>query len=484
MNRVRDALASTFQSLVVRNYRLYFFGQIVSITGTWMQSVAQAWLMLRLTGSALALGTVMALQFLPILLLGPWGGVVADRFDKRRLLVVTQSSSALLALVLGILTATGVVTPWMVYVLAIALGMVTLIDNPARQSFVMEMVGPQHVTNAVSLNSVVVNAGRIVGPGAAGVLIATVGIASCFLINAASYLAVIAGLLAMRTAELDRAPRVQRARGQLREGLRYAWSTPELRVPLLVMAVVGTLGFNFSVLLPLMARYAFHRGAATYGELFSLMGVGAVAGGLVVAARGRADNRLLAGSAMAFGAAILGAATVPTLGAEMGVIVVVGVASIAFISTANSILQLRSRSDMRGRVMALYAVVFLGVTPIGAPTVGLVAEHFGPRAALALGGAATLAAGVVAAWATRRRATAADTEVSMADASVAGDAGDADLEPAVAGAALSPTGVRGASAGPAGRGTGPTPRRPGPPPASTRDRGRPPTTGPRSAIAR
>ncbi|MDP9344069.1 MAG: MFS transporter, partial [Actinomycetota bacterium] len=399
MNRVRRAFATTFRSLEVRNYRLYFFGQIVSITGTWMQSVGQAWLMLQLTGSAVALGTVTALQFLPILLLGPWGGVVADRFDKRRLLVVTQTTSALLAVVLGTLVATGVVQPWMVYALAVTLGMVTLVDNPARQSFVMEMVGPEHVTNAVSLNSVVVNAGRIVGPAVAGVLIATVGIAVCFFVNGASYLAVIAGLLAMRQLELRRTPRAKRARGQLREGLRYAWSTRELRVPLLVMAVVGTLGFNFSVLLPLMARFAFHSGAAVYGELFSLMGVGAVTGGLVVAAKGQANSRLLAGSAVAFGVAILTAATAPTLAAEMVVIVAVGVTSITFISTANSILQLRSRDDMRGRVMALYAMVFLGVTPIGAPTVGFVAEHFGPRAALALGGAATLLAGLAAAWA-------------------------------------------------------------------------------------
>jgi MFS family permease len=461
VNRVRHALATTFRSLEVRNYRLYFFGQIVSITGTWMQSVGQAWLMLQLTGSAVALGAVTALQFLPILLLGPWGGVVADRVDKRRLLVVTQSTSAALAVVLGILVATGVVQPWMVYLLALLLGMVTLVDMPARQSFVIEMVGPEYVTNAVSLNSVVVNAGRIVGPAVAGVLIATVGIAVCFFANGASYLAVIGGLVAMRQGELRRTARVQRTRGQLREGLRYAWSNRELRVPLLVMAVVGTLGFNFSVLLPLMARFVFHRGAAVYGELFSLMGVGAVAGGLVVAAKARPNGRLLAGSAVAFGVAILAAAAAPTLVSEMVVIAAVGVVSIAFISTANSILQLRSRDDMRGRVMALYSVVFLGVTPIGAPIVGFVAEHFGPRAALVLGGAATLLAGLAAAW---------DARVHRA--------GEGSAE------AVSPTAVPGAIAASDGRGTGPTPRPLEPPPASTRDRGRPPTTGPRSAIAR
>jgi MFS family permease len=461
VNRVRHALASTFRSLEVRNYRLYFFGQIVSVTGTWMQSVGQAWLMLQLTGSAVALGTVTALQFLPILLFGPWGGVVADRVDKRRLLILTQSTSAALAMVLGVLVATGVVEPWMVYVLALLLGMVTLVDMPARQSFVIEMVGPVHVTNAVSLNSVVVNAGRIVGPAVAGVLIATVGIAVCFFANGASYLAVIGGLMAMRQAELRRAARAQRTRGQLREGLRYAWSTRELRVPLLVMAVVGTLGFNFSVLLPLMARFAFHRGAAVYGELFSLMGVGAVTGGLVVAARARPNGRLLAGSAMAFGVAILAAAAAPTLAAEMVVIAAVGVVSIAFISTANSILQLRSRDDMRGRIMALYSVVFLGVTPIGAPVVGFVAERFGPRAGLVLGGAATLLAGLAAAWAARgQRAREGTVE------------------------AVSPTGAPGATALGDGRGTGPTPRLLEPPPASTPDRGRPPTTDPRSAIAR
>jgi len=410
MRRPHVRLSGAFRSLAVRNYRLYFFGQTISITGTWMQSVAQAWLMLKLTGSPLALGTTTALQFTPMLLLGPWGGVVADRFDKRRLLIATQSASGVLALALGLVTATNVVTPWMVYVLALLLGFVTLVDNPARQAFVSEMVGPEYLTNAVSLNSVVVNAGRIVGPAAAGILIATVGLAVCFFVNGASYVAVIVGLLAMRPWDLQRADRVPRARGQLREGFRYAWGNRDLRVPLLLMAVVGTLAYNFSVLLPLMASDVFHGGAATYGELFSLMGVGAVAGGLVVAANGRADDRLLIGSAVSFGVLILAVAWTPTLPLELGVIVPMGAASILFLATANSVLQLRSRPDMRGRVMALWAMLFLGSTPIGGPTVGWIAERFGPRVSMSVGGAATLVAGLVASWALRRRRIAEDRE--------------------------------------------------------------------------
>jgi len=403
-------LAGAFRSLSVRNYRLYFFGQTISITGTWMQSVAQAWLMLKLTGSPVALGTTTALQFTPMLLLGPWGGVMADRFDKRRLLIATQSASGILALALGIVTAADVVTPWMVYLLALLLGFVTLVDNPARQAFVSEMVGPENLTNAVSLNSVVVNAGRIVGPAAAGILIATVGLAVCFFVNAASYVAVIVGLVAMRAWELQRAERVPRARGQLREGLRYAWANRDLRIPLLLMAVVGTLAYNFSVLLPLMASDVFHGGAAVYGELFSLMGVGAVAGGLVVAASGRADDRVLTGSAVAFGILIVAVAWTPTLPLELGVIVPMGAASILFLATANSVLQLRSRPDMRGRVMALWAMLFLGSTPIGGPTVGWIAERFGPRVSMSVGGAATLVAGLAAVWALRRRRTILDRE--------------------------------------------------------------------------
>jgi MFS family permease len=395
MTGLRLAVSRTFRSLKVRNYRLYFVGQIVSMSGTWMQSVAQAWLVLELTGSGIALGTVTALQFLPTLLLGPWGGLIADRVDKRKLLIWTQTASALLALALGVLVVTHVVTLWMVYALALGLGLVTMIDMPTRQTFVMEMVGREHVTNAVSLNGVIVNASRIVGPAVAGALIATVGVGICFLVNAGSYLAVIAGLYMMRTQELQRGAITTRQRGQLRAGLRYVWRTPELRTPLLLMAVVGAIAYNFSVLLPLMVRFAFHAGAGAFGVLFSVMGAGAVVGGLAVAAWGKATRRLLAGAALAMGGFLALAAVAPSLGFEMAAMLPVGVASTAFIAMSNSLLQLGATPEMRGRVMGLFAVVFLGTTPIGGPLVGWIAEQLGPRAALGIAAGVTALAGAV-----------------------------------------------------------------------------------------
>jgi MFS family permease len=388
-------LGRTFRSLRTPNYRLYFFGQIVSLTGTWMQSVGQAWLVLELTGSGVALGGTVALQFTPILLFGPWGGVIADRVDKRRLIVWTQAAAAALALTLGLLTLFHVVRLWMVLVLALLLGVVNLVDMPARQSFIIEMVGAEDVANAVSLNSVVVNGARVIGPAVAGLLISTIGIAPCFLANAGSYLAVIAGLLAMDATTLKRTTPVARGPGQLRAGLRYAWSSPGLRVPLLMMAVVGTLSYNFSVVLPLLVRETFGAGARSYGVLFSFMGLGAVLGGLVIATRSRATPRLLVGASLALGAAIGLAAAAPNLALVVLAMVPVGVASTAFIATSNSLLQLGASSEMRGRVMALFALVFLGSTPIGGPLVGWIAERFGPRASLAVAAVAAVLAGLV-----------------------------------------------------------------------------------------
>ncbi len=405
MSQLRLAASRTFRSLGVRNYRLYFFGQIVSMSGTWMQSVAQAWLVLELTGSGVALGAVTALQFLPTLVLGPWGGLIADRVDKRRLLVWTQSASAALALVLGLLTVTHVVTLWMVYALALGLGLVTMIDMPTRQTFVMEMVGREYVTNAVSLNGVIVNASRIVGPAVAGVLIATVGVGSSFLVNAGSYVAVIAGLLMMRTSELQRGKIATRQRGQLRAGLRYVWRTPELRIPLLLMAVVGAIAYNFSVVLPLMVRFAFHAGAGAFGVLFSVMGAGAVVGGLAVAAWGRATRRLLAAAAIGLGGFLLLAAVAPSLGFELVAMLPIGLASTAFIAMSNSLLQLGATPEMRGRVMGLFAVVFLGTTPIGGPLVGWIAEQFGPRVAMGVAAGVTAAAGAITLFFLRRAQT-------------------------------------------------------------------------------
>jgi MFS family permease len=402
------ATRRTFRSLRVRNYRLFFFGQLVSVSGTWMQQVAQDWLVLRLTDRALPVGIATALQFAPILLFGFWSGLAADRLDKRRLLIGAQIAMAALALALGVLTATGAVRLWMVYVLAFLLGCATAVDMPARQAFVVEMVGPDKLVNAVSLNSAMFNSARVVGPAAAGVLIATLDIAPAFLLNSVSYIAVIAALLAMDTSRLHRAEPAPRSPGQVRDGLRYVWATPVLRSTLLLVAVVGTLSLNARVVLPLMARFTFEGGATTYGTLASVMAVGSVVGALGTARRARPTRALLLGAATAFGLTALAAAAAPTLGVELIALVLLGATSIAFLATANSTLQLSSSAHMRGRVMALYGLVFLGSTPIGSLVVGWLAEQFGPRSGLVLAGVGALAAAAVAGSADLRRRVAAN----------------------------------------------------------------------------
>src|SRR4051794_10756422 len=410
----RRAASQTFRSLRVRNYRLYFTGQAVSWVGTWMQSVAQAWLILTLTHSGVAIGATLALQFGPILLLGPWGGVLADRTDKRKLLMRTQAAAGALALALGVLTVTGVVEPWMVYVLAGLFGLVTAVDNPARQSFIVEMVGPQDVPNAVSLNSVLMNSARIIGPGLAGLIIATAGTGPCFLINAASFAAVIVALWRMRPAELIRGKPTRRAKGQLREGLAYVARTPGLRRPLALMAVVGLFGFNSAVLLPLFATESLGQGPGGYGVLFSVMGIGAVAGGLVIAWKGTTGDRIVAASAAAFGGGVLLLSLMPAYGWALLAMIPTGVANTIFISTSNALLQEHAAPAMRGRVMALFGMVFLGTTPIGAPLAGWAAEAFGPRVALALSGAIVMAAAGVSGWALHRVRAAARSAVPVA----------------------------------------------------------------------
>ncbi|HXX91283.1 MAG TPA: MFS transporter [Acidimicrobiales bacterium] len=395
MTRIRGFASSTFRSLRTRNYRIYFVAQIISVSGTWMQSVAQAWLVLRLSPPGRAgvdLGLVTALQFLPMLLFGTYGGLIADRVDKRRLLYATQSTALVLALVLGILTATHEVELWQVYLLALGLGFVNMFDNPARQTFVIEMVGRGDLPNAVSLNSVLMNGARVVGPAIGGVLIATVGLATCFFVNAASYVAVIVGLSLMHGDELHRTTPVARAKGQLREGFRYIWRTPGIRDPLILVAVVGTLAYNFMVVLALFAKYTFGGGPGAYSALLSLMGLGAVIGGLLVATRNRPNVHRLTAVGLVFGTLIVVLALAPTLPVAMVVVVPMGAASIAFIATANATLQLRSEPTMRGRVMALYAVAFLGTTPIGAPLVGWISQETSPRVALLVGGTSTLVA--------------------------------------------------------------------------------------------
>lgn len=385
----------TFDALRNANYRRYFAGQAVSLVGTWMQTVAQGWLVLELTGSGTALGLVAAAQFLPLLPLAPYGGLLADRMDKRRLLIATQSALGLIAVTLGVLVVAGAVQLWMVVALAFALGLTTAIDNPARQAFAHEMVGPSRVRNAVTLNSIMVNAARAVGPAVAGVLIATAGTGVCFLVNAVSYAAVLAALASMDVSALQPSPRAERARGQVREGFAYVGRTPDLLVPLIMLALVGTLTYEFQVVLPLLARGPFDGGPGTYGLLTSAIGAGAIIGGLVVAGRGATGLRPLTTAAAMFGTAVLMTAAAPTVPVAAAALVVVGATSIAFLSTGNTTLQLAADPRFRGRVMALWAVAFLGSTPLGAPVIGAVSEYVSPRGGLVVGGVACLVAAVI-----------------------------------------------------------------------------------------
>jgi len=390
------AIRHSFNSLEVPNYRRYFLGQLISLSGTWMQTVAALWVILSLTDSGVAVGLTTALQFLPMLLIGAWGGLLADRISKRRLLIATQALMAIPALGLFAVTAAGAVAPWMVYLAVFAMGSVNAIDNPTRQSFVIEMVGPDRVVNAVSLNSVIVQAARIVGPAVAGILIATAGVETCFALNALTFVAMILALTRMDPERLHAPPVAEPEPGAIRAGLRYVLRTPELMVPLALMALVGTLGFNFQVVLPLLAKFSFDAGAMTYATLVSAMAVGSIVGALVNGHRGRTGPRLIAGGALAFGVSALGAAAMPTLAFEIPALMLLGAASVTFAATINSTLQLAVSPQMRGRVMALYSVVFLGSTPIGAPLTGWLAQTYDPRAALLLAAASGLAAAWIA----------------------------------------------------------------------------------------
>ena len=411
----RVLVGRLFGSLRTRNYRLWFFGQTVSQCGTWTQAIAQnALVLFQLHGSALDLGITAALQFGPVLVLGSVGGLLADRFDRRRLLLFTQASFAAQALALGLLVASGSAQLWMVWLLALLMGTINAIDAPARQSFVGEMVGPDALTNAVGLNSVIVNASRMVGPAIAGLLIVTVGMSWTFLLNAASFLAVLAALWAMRPADLHPAPRLPRAKGQIRAGFHYAWAAWELRIPLLMVAVISALAYNFTVTLPLLAQL-FHRGAGSYSALMTVMGGGALVGALAAAARHRPSYRQLVVIALAFGVCLVAVAWAPSLPLMMLLVAPLGAVSVFFMTTVNSLLQLNSSDAMRGRVMALWAMVFLGSTPIGAPLTGFVAAQFGVRLALALGGVATVLTAVAAGLALRRIRAARDVAAASRD---------------------------------------------------------------------
>jgi MFS family permease len=396
-------VSPTFRSLRVRNYRLYFAGALVSNTGTWMQRVAQDWLVLQLSGSGTAVGITIALQFLPMVLFGLWGGVLADRLPKRRLLMASQAFLGLQALTLGLLVISGAAQVWHVYVLALLMGIGTAVDNPTRQSFVVEMVDRDDLPNAVALNSSSFNGARLLGPAVAGVLIAAIGTGPVFLINAASFLAVILGLWRMRPDELRPSPRVPRGKGQLREGLRYLLARPDLLLPVVIVFFVGTFGMNFQLTLVLFADRVFHQGADGFGLLSSALAVGTLSGALLAARRARPRMRIVVMAAVTFGALEMITGLMPTYWTFAVMLVPTGMALLTMITTANASIQLRVSAAMRGRVMALYMMVFFGGTLIGAPIIGWLAEQVGPRSSLLAGGAISAIATVVATAVLARR---------------------------------------------------------------------------------
>ena len=384
-----------FASLRVRNYRLFASGQVVSLTGTWMQRVGQDWLVLNLShSSGTAVGITTGLQFAPVLLFGLYGGVIADRYPKRRTLVYTQIVMGLLALTLGLLDITGAVQLWHVYVLAFALGVATAFDSPVRQAFVTELVGPSLLPNAVSLNSATFNTARILGPAIAGVMIAAVGTSWVFLANAASFAAVITGLLLMRDRELYVGKPAARTPRAVRAGLAYVRTRPDLLMVMVVIGVIGTLGFNYQITMALVARNVFHRGAASYGLLSAVFAFGALLGALASARRGSPRQRLVLMAAFTFGALEVAVGLMPTYWSFFVMLIPSGFATLTLTTAANTTLQLRSSANMRGRVMALYLLVFMGGTPVGAPLIGWIAQVAGPRWSFLVGGISSMAVAV------------------------------------------------------------------------------------------
>ncbi|SKA03684.1 MFS transporter [Consotaella salsifontis] len=391
-------LRGTFRSLRIYNFRLWTAGGLVSNIGTWMQRTAQDWLVL--TGlthnNATAVGIVMALQFGPQMVLLPWTGFAADYFDRRKLLIATQAIMGLLALAIGLLTISGLVQLWHVYVFALLFGCATALDGPARQTFVSDLVDDDHLANAVALNSTSFNAARMIGPAVAGVLIAAVGSGWAFLFNAASYVAVVASLMFLRGSELRQTTRAVRARGSLVEGFRYVWRRPDLMAILVMLFLVGTFGLNFPIFISTMAVTVFHAGANEYGLLSSVMAVGTLAGALLAAGREKPRFRFLLGGSATFGIGCALAAIAPTTLLFGAALVVIGVSALTIMNTSNALMQLTTEPAMRGRVMALRLGIALGGTPIGAPVVGWVADYWGPRWALGIAAASGIAAALVA----------------------------------------------------------------------------------------
>jgi MFS family permease len=387
---------STFGSLRNRNYRLFATGQVISNTGSWMQRVAQDWLVLDLThNSGSALGITTGLQFLPLLLFSLWGGMIADRYPKRRILMATQAAAGVLAVILGLLALTHAVAIWHVYALAFALGLVTVVDNPTRQAFAAEMVGRRGMPNAIALNSAVFNLARIAGPAVAGLVISAAGTPAAFLINAVSYGAVLISLKLMRQSELHVAERLPRAKGQLREAMSYVKDRPRLWMPMVLVFFVSTFGMNFQVTNALMSRGVFHTGAGAFGLASAVFAAGALGGALLAARRGRPTMALLLATSLAFGVLEVINALMPDFWSFLVVLVPTGLALLSFTTAANSATQLGTTADMRGRVMGLYLLLFLGGTPLGSPLAGWIAETFGPRMSMIAGGLVSVVATTV-----------------------------------------------------------------------------------------
>ena len=393
-----------FRSLRGFNYRIWVGGAFVSNVGTWVQRTAQDWLVLtQLTHhDASAVGTVMALQFGPQFLLLPWTGVAADRFNQRKMLIVTQATMGVLALALGALTVTGAARLWHVYVFAFLFGSAAAFDAPVRQTFVAELVGDADLHNAVALNSTSFNAARMIGPAVSGLVIAAIGTGWAFLINGASFVAVLISLMSLRVAELRPNIRTHRSRGGFTEGLRYVWKRSDLKAILVMLFLIGTFGLNFPIFISTMAVSVFHTDASGYGLLSSIMAIGTVTGALLGARREKPSFRLLLIGAAFFGVGCTLAAVAPGYWSFAGALVLIGVASLTLLNTTNSLVLLSTDTAMRGRVMALRVSVALGGTPIGAPIVGWVANHWGPRWALGVGAAAGFTASIVAIFAFAR----------------------------------------------------------------------------------
>jgi MFS family permease len=421
---VRTAVRETFASLAHRNFRLFFAGQGISQVGNWLTLVAQTLLVLNLTDSGVALGVLAAAQFGPVLVLGPWAGLIADRSDKRKLLLVVQAVSMVQSLLLAALAFSGSPPVGAIYALAVLGGLCMAFDNPARRSFVVEMVPTDQINNAVSLNSALMTSSRVVGPALAGLLVSTVGYGWAFLVDGLSYVAVLGALWMMRPSELRPSPVAVRGRGQVRAGLRYVRSEPELFVPLVMMAVVGTLAYNFQTVFPLFVTRDLQGSDATFTVLFSVVSIGSLAGALLTAKRSDTSVRRVSLAAMGYGVTMALMAVAPNVAVAVVLGVVLGFASITFLVASTAIVQIRAAADMRGRVLALQAMLFLGSTPVGGPIVGFIADHFGARYSVGLGALAAFGAGVWGLSALRR--------AEARDDAGAGGGGEADAGGAAA----------------------------------------------------